>query len=94
VKEINNLKDMYKRTISHHAVEHKNYLLAKVLLTVGINPNYKEGCGATPMSLAILNADVNMCKLLLDNFADYSCALFGSFPTNGNGLCNGFNRHF
>ncbi len=81
MKEINSVKDMYKRTVFHHAVEHKNYLLAKVLLTVGINPNCKEGCGATPMSLAVLNADVNMCKLLLDNFAQYSGALFGSFPT-------------
>lgn len=80
VKAINSTTDRYERTIFHYAVEGKNYVMVKVLLAVGVNPNCKEGCGATPMSLAVMNADTNMCKLLLDNFAEYSGPLFGAFP--------------
>ena len=65
----------------HSVVEDKNYMLARILLTVGVNPNSKEGCGATPMSIAVMNADTNMSKLLLENFAEYSGALFGTFPS-------------
>ena len=28
-----------------------------------------------------MNGDINMCKLLLDNFADFTGAQFGSLPT-------------
>lgn len=56
-------------------------MLARILLTVGVNPNSKEGCGATPMSIAVMNADTSMCKLLLENFAEYSGPLFGIFPS-------------
>ena len=84
VKEIDSVKDRYERTLFHHAVEQKNYFLVKILLTIGVNPNSKEGCGASPMSLAVMNGDINMCKILLDNFAnfaDFTGAQFGSFPT-------------
>ena len=47
-KEINNTKDRYGRTVFHAAVEEKRYTLVKLLLSCGVNPNEKEGCGATP----------------------------------------------
>ena len=53
----------------------------KVLLSIVINPNAKEGCGATAMTMAVLNNDVNMCKILLENFAQYEGVFFGSFPS-------------
>lgn len=81
MKVINSTRDRYERSIFHYAVEEKNYGLVKILLSVGVNPNSKEGCGATPMSLAVMNADIDMCKLLLDNFAEYSGPIFGEFPT-------------
>ena len=81
MKRINSTTDKYERTIFHYAVEEKNYVLVKILLAVGVDPNCKEGCVATPMSLAVMNGDTNMCKLLLDNFAEYSGPLFGAFPT-------------
>lgn len=81
IKVINSTRDRYDRTIFHYAVEVKNYVLAKILLTVGTNPNCKEGCGATPLSIAVMNADINMCKLLLENFAEYSGPIFGVFPS-------------
>ena len=55
--------------------------MAKILLAVGININSKEGCGATPLCIAVMNADIAMCKLLLDNFAERSGPLFGTIPS-------------
>jgi ankyrin repeat protein len=79
--EINCTKDKYERTIFHVAVEEKNYLLVKILLAVGININAKEGCGVTPLSIAVMNNDIAMCKLLLENFAEYNAPFFGTVPS-------------
>jgi ankyrin repeat protein len=80
-KKINDCRDRYDRTIFHAAVEEKQYTLVNILLACGINPNVKEGCGATPMSIAVINSDFEMCKLLLTNFGEYQGELFGSFPS-------------
>ena len=80
-KEINNTKDRYGRTVFHAAVEEKRYTLVKLLLSCGVNPNEKEGCGATPLTLAVLKLDVALCKLLVDNFAEYQGEMYGSFPS-------------
>ena len=77
---INALTDKYGRNVFHLAVEGKQYTLVKVLVSIGINPNCKEGCGATPLTLAVLNADTKMCQILLENYANYDGPLFGSFP--------------
>ena len=79
--KINELTDQYGRTLFTYSVEMKNYVLVKVLLSIGINPNAKEGCGATAMAIAVLNNDFNRCKILLENFAEYEGAFFGSFPS-------------
>ena len=63
------IKDRNERNIFHYAVEMKNHALVKVLLTIGINPNAQEGCGAMPMTIAVINANTDMVRLLLDNFA-------------------------
>lgn len=78
---INSTRDQYGRTILHCAVETRNYVLVKLLLTVGVNPNAKEGCGATPMTIAVINGDVDMVKFLLENFAEFKGPLFGSLPS-------------
>ncbi len=80
-KSLNSTKDRYERTIFHYAVETKNHALARVLLAIGVNPNCKEGCGATPLSIAVMNSDVAMCKLLLDNFALHSGPFFSNIPS-------------
>ena len=81
VESINCARDQYGRTILHCAVETKNSVLVKLLLTVGVNPNAKEGCGETPMMIAVINADVDMTKLLLENFAEFEGPLFGTLPS-------------
>ena len=80
-KKINNCRDRYDRTVFHAAVEEKQYTLVNILLACGINPNAKEGCGATPMSLAVINSDLEMCKILTMNFAEYNGELFRCFPS-------------
>ena len=60
-KKIHNTLDQFGRTVFHAAVEERNYTLTKVLISSGINPNTKEGCGLTPLSLAVLNSDPIMC---------------------------------
>lgn len=57
------MTDQYGRTMFNYSVQMKNYVLVKVLLSIGINPNAKEGCGATAMTMAVLSNDVNMCKI-------------------------------
>ena len=56
-KKIHNTLDQFGRTVFHVAVEEHNYTLTKVLTSSGINPNAKEGCGSTPLSLSVLNSD-------------------------------------
>ena len=80
-KKINNCRDRYDRTVFHAAVDEKQYTLANILLVCGNNPNAKEGCGATPMSLAVINSDLEMCKILTMNFAEYNGELFRCFPS-------------
>jgi hypothetical protein len=55
--------------------------LVKTLLSAGVNINVQEGCGATPLTIAVLKADVDMCKLLFENFALASGALYSSMPS-------------
>ena len=81
MKIINGTRDCYERSIFHCAVEMKNYVLVKILLTIGVNPNSQEGCGATPMTVAVINGDIDMVRLLLDHFAEYKGPLFNLLPT-------------
>jgi hypothetical protein len=80
-KELNETRDKFERTVFHAAVEGKRYTLVNILLSSGTNPNVKEGCGATPLTIAVLNSDIAMCKLLVENFAEYEGEMFGSFPS-------------
>ena len=64
VNRINATRDRYERTVFHRAVEMRNYALVKVMIAIGVNPNAKEGRGAMPMAIAVINSDINMIKLL------------------------------
>ena len=80
-KELDKTRDKFERTVFHAAVEEKRYTLVNILLSSGPNPNVKEGCGATPLTIDVLNSDYAMCKILVQNFAEYEGEMFGSFPT-------------
>lgn len=73
------VRDHHGRTILHAAVEKGNMTLVKTLISAGVN--VKERCGATPLTLAVIKKDEEMCSFLLNNFAFYSDFFFGTIPS-------------
>lgn len=73
--------DHFKRTVIHHAIECNNIVMVRVLLAAGINPNVKEGCGATPLHLAVIQKNTELCKLFVDSFACINGLSFSSIPS-------------
>ena len=73
--------DHFGRTILHAAVEDNNETLIQSLLHVGIDLNCLEGCGASPLTLAVLNKNEKLVKLLHGHFALSSGPLFIRMPS-------------
>ena len=59
------ITDHLKRCMLHVAV-------VKYLVNLGLNVNAREGCGLTPLSLAVLEKNSAMCKFLVESGAMYS----------------------
>ena len=74
-------KDHFNRTVLHYAVESDNATMIRVLLASGVNPNLKEGCGITPLHLAVIGKNTELCKLLVDGFALVDGLSFSSIPS-------------
>ena len=55
--------------------------LVNILLASGVNPNAKEGCGATPLTLAVIKTDIALCKILVENFAKYQGEMRCNYPS-------------
>ena len=68
--------DHFGRTILHAVVEENNETLTQTLLHAGIDVNCLEGCGASPLTIAVLNKNEKLVKLLHSNFALSSGPLF------------------
>lgn len=73
--------DHFGRTILHAAVEENNETLIQTLLHAGIDVNCLEGCGASPLTIAVLNKNEKLVKLLHSNFALSSGPLFVRMPS-------------
>ena len=52
----------------------------QTIIDAGVNPNVKERCGATPVTLAVIKRDEEMIRLLLTNFAIWDNSFFTSVP--------------
>ena len=48
---------------------------------MGLEVNSREGCGITPLSLAVLHKNTAICKFLVESGARYSGPLFTSIPS-------------
>jgi hypothetical protein len=59
------LVDGYERNILHLAVEDGNKKLVESLLLAGAPVNSPEGCGVTPLMIAINNNNIDMVQILL-----------------------------
>ena len=75
-----NVNDHHGCSVLHYAVQNGNHSLVQTLINAGINPNIKERCGATPLTLAVIKGDEEMVKLLLTNFAICDDKYFVSVP--------------
>ena len=64
--------DHFQRSLLHYV---------KFLIDIGCDVNSKEGCGLTPLSLAVLLKKVDMCKALVDSGANNDGPLFTSIPS-------------
>ena len=60
------MKDHCARSLLYVAVEQNNFNLVEVLLSVGLNPNTKEHCRATPLTLVLIDGNVKMTQILVD----------------------------
>ncbi len=72
--------DHHGCTVLHHAVQNGNLPLVQALINAGVNPNVKERCGATPLTLAVIKGDEKLVRLLLENFANCNDWFFTSVP--------------
>jgi hypothetical protein len=80
-REYATITDHLKRCMLHVAVEKNDANFAKYLVDLGLNVNAREGCGLTPLSLAVLGKNSAMCKFLVESGAMYSGPLFTSIPS-------------
>ena len=78
---LGSLRDHLGRTLLHVAVEHDNLSFADYLLSAGFNPNIKEYCGATPLTIAVNCKNKEFCRLLVDCGAAVRGPLFAGLPT-------------
>ena len=78
---LRNIGDQYERTLLHASVEEGQHQIAKILLSIGFNPNVQEGCGAAPLVLAVLKNNQSIWKSLIDHVADVSGPLFIKIPS-------------
>ena len=65
------ITDHVGRTLKHTTCEYGNYNLACFLLQAGCNPNAKEICSVTPLVIAVIKTNKQLCELLLNH---RSCA--------------------
>ena len=76
-----NVTDHHGCTVLHHAVQNGNYPLVQTLINAGVNPNVKEKCGATPLTLAVIKGDEKTVQHLIENFARCDDHYFTSVPS-------------
>ena len=75
------MRDEYERSMLHIAVEQKELTVVECLLVCGAQVNEPEGCGATPLMLAVCNCHELMCKLLISYGARATGTFKGLIPS-------------
>ena len=75
------IRDHLQRSVLHVPVERTEVSLVKFLINIGLDVNAREGCGATPLTLAVLTKNTLICKFLVEAGAKHSGPLFTSIPS-------------
>ena len=68
--------DHLKRSLLHIAIEKADNQLTKAIICSGFNVNKKEGCGLTPLHLAIMSSNTNMVQFLSTEMQDLTGLCF------------------
>jgi hypothetical protein len=76
-----NMRDHLGRTFLHEAVEQQNTIFVECMLGIGCNPNSKEACGATPLTIAVLLHNKEICEMLINCGASVRGPLFVNVPS-------------
>ena len=75
------VRDHLRRSLLHVAVEQGHENLAKCLVGMGLDVNCREGCGMTPLNLAVISKNNVLCKFLVESGRRYSGPLFTNIPS-------------
>ena len=75
------MKDEYERSILHAAVEERELTVVECLFICGAQVNESEGCGATPLMIAVCNSHEQMCELLIPYGARATGTFSGLIPS-------------
>ena len=78
---IHNARDHLGRTLLHVAVEKLNINFVRRLCNVGFNPNARGKCGITPLIIAVILKNKDLCQLLVNTRASVRGPLFTNVPS-------------
>ena len=71
----------FKKIIVHIAIEKADNHLTKAIIFSGFNVNKKEGCGLTPVHLAVMSSNTIMVQFLINRNARFNEPMFSSVPS-------------
>ena len=80
-EHVRTIRDHLGRSLLHMAVEQQNVNLVHCLLHAGVNPNLKEMCGVTPLIIAVITNNKEICKMLVNSQASVRGPLFTNIPS-------------
>ena len=83
LSEYNNIRevrDHLGRLLLHHAAQGDTDIV-ECLFSIGFNPNIKEKCGVTPLIIAVISKNKEICDILVKNKASERGPLFSDAPS-------------
>ena len=80
-KNIREVRDHLGRSLLHRAAQEGDTDIVECLFSIGFNPNIKEKCGVTPLIIAVISKNKEICDILVKNKASVRGPLFSDVPS-------------